>query len=93
MADTILNRDQSIVLLTKLSSDDGFRSRYERNPAAALAEFVPADLLAQVPPENLKPVTLASKELFADALKQLRIDSAEVSLCKQAPTIRLNLGR
>ena len=93
MTDTALTKDQGIALLTRLASDEGFRGRYEKSPGAALAEIVPPATLAQVSAESLKPVKLADKAAFGEALKHLRNDAADVCLCQQPPTIRLNLGR
>src|SRR6185312_13659689 len=66
MADSKLSREHSLALLHKLANDDGFRSRYEQKPAAALAELgVPHETIANLKGSCLAPASLANKDHFA----------------------------
>ena len=60
MADSKLSREHSLALLHRLATDDGFRSRYEQKPAAALAELgVPHETIVNLKGSCLAPATLA----------------------------------
>ena len=60
-----LSREHSLALLHKLSTDDGFRSRFEQKPAAALAEMgVPHETIVNLNAQCLTARTLAGKDAF-----------------------------
>lgn len=85
-----LSKQDSIVLLQKLATDDGFRSRFERSPMAALVELgLPHDTVVNC----LSPQTLASKAAFEAVLKQFHSENAEASLRMVAPMAKLQFGR
>lgn len=91
MTDTMLSKDQAIALLQKLSTDDKFRTSYEKSPGDALqAAGIPSEVIKSLPKGNLAPHKLNSKEAFAAALQQVRSDSANVHLCLRVPTVKLS---
>lgn len=93
MANSQLSREHSLALLHKLATDDGFRSRYEQNPAAALAELgVPQDTIANLKASCLAPTTLAGKGHFQAAHRQLQDAAADVCIGMAIPDARLDFG-
>ena len=91
MADSKLSREHSLALLHKLATDDGFRSRYEKKPAAALAELgVPHDTIVNLKGSCLAPITLADKAHFLDAHGKLARAEASSSLEFIVPNAKLN---
>jgi putative modified peptide len=88
-----LSREHSLALLQKLATDDGFRSRFEQKPAAALAELgVPQALIDSLPATSTAPMKLASREAFTRALEHFKLSEAEVLLCQSAPQVAISLG-
>jgi putative modified peptide len=65
--DTKLPREQSLVLLRKLSDDDLFRHHFESDPAQALRDIGVSDRLIGKA-KGLKPMKLAPKSVFLEAL-------------------------
>jgi putative modified peptide len=93
LADSKLTHERSLALLHKLATDDGFRSRYEQNPAAALAELgVPQELIDGLPASSKAPLKLAPRPTFADALEHFRRGVAEVYLCQSVPQVSLSIS-
>ena len=93
MADSTLSREHSLALLHKLANDDGFRSRYEQKPAAALAELgVPHETIVNLKGSCLAPTSLAEKSHFADAHRDLSSATAENCLQMSSPNSKLDLG-
>ena len=93
MADSKLSREHSLALLHKLANDDGFRSRYEQKPAAALAELgVPHETIVNLKGSCLAPTTLADKDHFAQAHATFADASADSSLNMIVPNQQLNFG-
>jgi putative modified peptide len=93
MADSKLSREHSLALLHKLATDDGFRSRYEQKPAAALAELgVPHETIVNLKASCLVPATLASKEHFRASHAELASAAADQCLMMIWPTLKLDLG-
>lgn len=87
MSNPITSKQQMLRLLEKLSSDDLFRSRFERNPKAALVEagFAAADVAA-FPAEQLVPGTLAAKDVFDAQRIRVQTDIAEECSCMVIPS-------
>lgn len=82
MADSSLSREHSLALLQKLSTDDGFRSRFEEKPAAALAELgVPHDTIVNLKASCLASNKLADKQTLASAHQDLL--EREINCCAQ----------
>jgi len=93
MADSKLSREHSLALLHKLANDDGFRSRYEQKPAAALAELgVPHETIVNLNGSCLAPTKLADKPHFQTAHEHLSAAAADESLTMIIPTVKLNFG-
>lgn len=93
MADSKLSREHSLALLHKLANDDGFRSRYEQKPAAALAELgVPHETIVNLKGSCLAPATLAGKAHFAEAHKVLTNAAADRSMAMIIPSVKMDFG-
>lgn len=93
MADSTLSREHSLALLHKLSTDDGYRSRFEQKPAAALAELgVPHETIVNLNATCLAPTTLRDKGHFTEAHKQLANAAADVCVGMIPPVSRLDFG-
>ena len=88
-----LSRKHSLALLHKLATDDNFRSRYERKPAAALAELgVPHETIVNLKAACLASTSLADKVHFSRAHKELSSSAAENCLMMVTPNAQLNFG-
>jgi len=93
MSDTRLPKDQELALLRKLSSDDAYRSRFEKSPADALKEIGVSDSdIAALDSANLQPGTLAAKDKIAAAHQQLDAEVFSDHACMIFPLMRLNYG-
>ena len=93
MADSKLSREHSLALLHKLATDDGFRSRYEQKPAAALAGLgVPLETIVNLKASCLAAQTLANKEHFRTAHTELAATAANQCLTMIWPTVKMNFG-
>lgn len=93
MADSKLSREHSLALLHKLANDDGFRSRYEQKPAAALAELgVPHETIVNLKGSCLAPATLPNKEHFQAAHAQLATKAVNESLTMIWPSVKMDFG-
>jgi len=93
MADSSLSREHSLALLQKLSTDDGFRSRFEQKPAAALAELgVPHETIVNLKASCLSSTTLADKSHFVDAHKELANAAAECCVGMVVPNVKIDFG-
>jgi putative modified peptide len=94
MADSKLSREHSLALLHKLASDDGFRSRFEQEPAAAMNEVgVPPETTANFMTSCNTSGRLASKERFSVARQQLLDASADACIQMAIPDPQLSFGR
>lgn len=92
MTDSKLSREHSLALLHKLATDDGFRSRYEQKPAAALAELgVPHETIVNLKASCLMTSALADKSHFTRAHNELSNAAAENCLMMVTPNAQLNL--
>jgi putative modified peptide len=93
MADSKLSREHSLTLLHKLATDDGFRSRYEQKPAAALAELgVPHETIVNLKASCLAPTTLAERAHFVAAHRSLSDADAAECLQMILPNPKLDFG-
>lgn len=93
MPDSKLSREHSLALLQKLATDGGFRSRYEADPAAALAEIgVPLDTVTRFMASCETSRPLASKDTFASARQQLIDATAETCIQMIVPYHGLHFG-
>ena len=93
MADSKLSREHSLALLQKLANDDGFRSRYEQKPAAALAELgVPHETIVNLKGSCLAPATLAEKGHFQTAHARLAAAATDQCLGMIVPAVSMDFG-
>lgn len=93
MSGTRLPKEYELELMKKLSTDDDFRTRFEKSPADALKEIgVPDSTIAALDPGSLKPGTLADKSAIADAHAKLDQDALLGHACMVFPMLRLNYG-
>lgn len=91
--DSKLSREHSLALLQRLATDDGFRSRYEQKPAAALAELgVPHETIVNLKASCLAPTTLADKGHFVEAHKDLANAAADCCVGMVIPSIKMDFG-
>jgi putative modified peptide len=88
-----LTRDESITLLQKLSSDDAFRTTFEKDPAAALQQIgIGNGDVAALPPTALAPQPLPPKEQFQQALDEIREGGVSDHVCLIIPLLKLTYG-
>ena len=88
-----LSREHSLALLHKLATDDGFRSRYEQKPAAALVELgVPHETIVNLKASCLAPTSLANKEHFRASHAELAATAANQCLTMIWPTVKMDFG-
>lgn len=93
MSGTRLPKEHELNLLKKLSSDDGFRARFEKSPTAALKEIgVPDAAVSALDAASLKPGKLAEKSAIAEAHAKLDQDALLGHACMVFPMLRLNYG-
>ena len=94
MANPTISKQQMLHLLDKLSSDDGFRSRFEQHPKSALAEAgISAAQIANFPAVQLAPNTLADKHVFAAERQRVAHDLADECMCMIIPQPHLGPPR
>ena len=88
-----LPKEQELQLMKQLSTDDGYRARFEKSPADALKEIgVSDDQISKMDPAALQPGKLAEKSAIADAHTVLSKDSLNDHACMIIPMMRLNYG-
>ncbi|MGH8041959.1 MAG: NHLP-related RiPP peptide [Rudaea sp.] len=88
-----VSKTQIIELLGKLADDDGYRSRFERNPDDALAELnFPSGGFAGFLNNHGGSGLLADKIVFSDARKRMVDEIASECLCMVIPNFRLDYG-
>lgn len=93
MADSKLSREHSLALLHKLATDDGFRSRFEEKPAAALAELgVPLETVVNLKASCLTAQTLADKAHFGEAHADLANAAAGSCMAMLVPSVKMDFG-
>jgi len=91
MSDAVLTNEQALKLLHELSANDGFRTRFEEKPAAALVELgVPANTVVNLDAACLAPMRLAGKDQFKKAHTEFRSAGAEACLSMVTPQLRLD---
>ena len=93
MSDAVLTNEQAMKLLRELSANDGFRTRFQEKPAAALVEIgVPHETVINLNAACLAPMQLAGKGAFRDALKEFSNEGAKACLSMVTPQLRLDGG-
>ena len=94
MSNTRLPKSHELNLMQKLSTDDAYRSRFEKSPTDALREIGVSDSdIAALDPANLKPGPLADKDKIAAAHQQLDARDLCEHACMVFPVMRLNYGK
>lgn len=90
MSDALLTNQQAEKLLLELATNDGFRDRFERDPASVLLELnVPREIIDKFDTICLKPTRLASKAEFAAAHEKFRGEAGHWCSKMIVPTLRL----
>ncbi|GAA0712274.1 NHLP-related RiPP peptide [Dokdonella soli] len=90
MSDAVLTNDLALKLLHELSSNDGFRQRYEEKPAAALIELgIPHEVVVNLNAACLASMKLAKKDVFKGALEDFSKKGSEACLQMITPNLRL----
>ena len=93
MANPTVSKQQMLKLLDKLSSDDGFRSRFEKDPKSALVEAgIPAAQVATFPADHLAPGALRNKSVYAAEHQRVANDIAEECMCMVVPNLKMGAG-
>ncbi len=93
MSGSRLPKEQEIQLMKKLSTDDDYRARYEKNPTDALKEIgVTDDQISALEPAALQPGKLAEKADISAAHGKLVEANISEHVCLIFPLLRLNYG-
>ena len=86
-----LPKEQELQLMKQLSTDDGYRARFEKNPADALKEIgVTDDQMSKLDRAALQPGKLAEKSAIADAHRKLSEANTSDHICLIVPFMRIN---
>lgn len=94
MSSVRLPKAQELDVLNRLSTDDGYRARFEQDPVSALKEAgVDAATIATLDPASLKPGKLADKAAIADAHQKLGGAGIAKHACMIIPFLRTNYGK
>jgi putative modified peptide len=89
-----LPKQQELQVLSKLSSDDDYRARFEQDPVAALKEAGVDDAtLKQFDPATLQPGKLADKASIAATHAKLKDANTTDQSCLIIPMLRTNYGK
>ena len=88
MSSVRLPQAQELDVLNRLSSDDGYRARFEQDPVSALKEagVDPSGIDAA----NLAPGKLADKASIAETHRKLSSDAINLHACMIVPFLRTN---
>ncbi len=87
---TALSKQQGLALLAKLASDDAFRTRFEINPAQALAELgVHQEVILGLRPSCVVPRRLASKDVMELSRQRLVTELDSSALTFQIPSVKI----
>ena len=93
MNDGKLTREETITLLTKLSTDDAFRAQFEKDPAGALQGIgIGEGDLAALPASALAAQPLPPKEQFQQASEQIKQAGVSDHVCLVFPLLKLTYG-
>lgn len=85
-----LPQEQGTELIRRLARDDGFRDRFEKDPAAAMAELgIAADVIDSLDSKCLASKNLAPKEAFAALLDDVNGEAFQSAMEMQTPQARL----
>lgn len=88
-----LTRDDATALLTKLATDDSFRTVFEKDPSAGLKQLgIGGGDIANLPSAATTPASLAPKAQFQEALDQIRATGTSDHICLIIPALKLAYG-
>ena len=94
MGSVRLPKAQELDVLNRLSTDDGFRARFEQDPAGALKEAGVDDAtIKQFDPAALQPGKLADKASIAATRAKLKDTNTTDQSCLIIPMLRTNYGK
>ncbi len=94
MSSVRLPKAQELQVLNKLATDDDYRARFEKNPAAALKEVgVDEATLNQLDPASLQPGQLADKAAIAATHAKLAEANMSDHVCLIVPFLRTSYGK
>ncbi|MBL0162287.1 MAG: NHLP-related RiPP peptide [Xanthomonadales bacterium] len=86
-----LPKEQELQLMKQLSTDDGFRARFEKSPTDSLKEIgVSDDQISKLDRVALQPGKLADKAAIADAHRKLSDANTSEHVCLIVPFMRIN---
>lgn len=89
-----LPQEQGFELIRRLASDDGFRDRFESDPATAMSELgISADVIASLESKCRLARTLAPKEAFTSLLNDVNDEAILALMRMQTPQARMADGR
>ena len=94
MSSARLPKAQELDVLNRLSTDDGYRSRFENDPASALKEAgVDEATIKQLDPNTLTACKLAEKSHIAAARDKLRDANTSDHVCLIIPALRVGYSK
>lgn len=94
MSSVRLPQTHELDVLNRLSTDDGYRARFEADPVSALKEAGVDDAtIKQLDPASLQPGTLADKAAITEAHRKLSVESVAKHACMVFPFLRLDYGK
>ena len=89
MADNALSVNHYRELINQLATNDEFRQLFEKSPADALSKLgVSQDVLSGLDCACLEPKSIASKEIFAAAYKNLSDEVAARHSSMHIPSVK-----
>jgi putative modified peptide len=90
MSNTRLDKEHAVTLLDKLSSDDDFRSAFEKSPTEALRSLnIPESAISSLDPARLEPSPLEDKSVYARAKQKLKTAKLSDEVCMIVPALKL----
>ncbi|MBX3687995.1 MAG: NHLP-related RiPP peptide [Dokdonella sp.] len=94
MAKATLTTEQTRQLVHRLATDDAYRSRFEANPAKALAELgVDGSVIDGLDAQCLQACKLGSKDVFQKANANLDEATAQAYSSFLVPALRIGSPR
>lgn len=91
MSNPRLPQEHELQLLKKLSTDDDYRARFEKDPVSALKELgIDDDTIAKLDQSVLAPCKLAAKSDIAATRANLLGKSASDQICLVVPALRVD---
>lgn len=86
-----LTPEQGVALFKRLASDDGFRSRFEADPPAAMAEAgIDPKLCESLSAKCCQARTIAPKQAFAALVEDLEGEEFQQALEMETPKVSID---